>query len=221
MIGNSVMFNYCRNNNLEIKTGHIVGYNIKKCYAMDVSVIDDINYKLIYGLFLHIKLDNNDQYDMVFDIFSNNDLSEIVSSSASKNIYVKINKFLKWKNVKDLIKQAKRKKKVSKEFRNNGIYHTIIEDQPPILQVMNICNADELIDLIGKEVKLSAIVDNPNSNIGRLTFSLYNVNNNINIIPILVNINTNNESINEYINNCLKKYPVMNVPEYNKFGRIL
>ncbi len=229
MIANSIIFNNIKNNNLEIKTGHIVGYNIKKCYALDTSVIGDMNYKLIYGLFVHIKLDNNDQYDMVFDAFSSkhNGLSEIILPSFNNTSpCIKLSKTINWKDLKDLNKQAKRKNKVSKVFRKSGIYHTTIIDHPPILEIMHICNADELVDIIGKEVKLSTIIDDPNLNVGRLSFYLFNVNNNNNninytLIPLSVNINTSNESINRYIDYYSNIYPVMVLPEYDKFNKII
>lgn len=216
MIANKFMIG--KNSNLDIKIGHIVGYNIKKCYVPDYG--NDTGYKLTYGFFIHIKLDNNDQYDMVVDAFgSGRYLSEIVPSRGTGE-NIKVTRCIRWKNIKDLNKQAKRRAKISKGLKKCGLYQTTFEYNPSILDVMKICNADELVDLIGKEVKVSAIIDNPVYNVYNynmlLSFSLFDMSTNKVIIPVLVNINTNNESINKYIESIMIMHPGMNIPEYHK-----
>lgn len=127
------------NSNIEEKVGEVVGVNIK-------PVIDTAK-GVVYGLFLHIKVDGN-QYDFVWDLYGA--AVDGADTIAKYPVTIPI--------TNGDYKRLKRIRKMQKKYKwFAGTMFVRKMFAPLITQIFHMCNVNEWVELIGSKVVVSAV----------------------------------------------------------------
>lgn len=213
--------------------GKIVGVNLKKTFVTEPPN-DGQQPNVFYGLFVHIKIENGDQYTFIFDPFS--DYPGIKGASKlTGNSEINTTHRVSWKRIKKVYRcfkeTAKRMIKSGKSPEDRFIRFSYM---PTILRLMEICGANEAVDIIGKEVIISTLnplvleehyVDTLGPFFGPYVSSLTMFMASLGeddtidvkkgcICPIMYYVDTNSEIINAFIDKFISKYPSKLVPAY-------
>lgn len=200
--------------------GTIVGFNIKPI------VNPDLTYN--YGMFVHVKTDDGDQYDYIFDTFANNVVVQgmIYTPEYSKvdwglTAYRRVR--MTWDQIKPLIKMAKHAKRDKTEDLNSTMFSTHLNQVPSILALLYVCNANELVELIGKKVKITIIRPEPDKPVKKklsvvMEMAAYppDRSRHASIVPIAFEVHTGKDDINDFIRRYIARYPDDQVPAFDR-----
>lgn len=205
--------------------GTIVGWNIKKT----MIAMGDINHE-VYGLFVHIKTADA-QYTLIFDAFPVATLDGMHHSVVDCCDRIETKVECDWDSVKRVMKRVKIAKRIRKSFKksNNkhhfGRYHTSHKNmryyvdttyEPTILRLFNLCGASESVDIIGKEVRIATVEENMEflqKSEGNFLYTYIRDGEAI-MDPLMWYVDTDNKSVNDYIDLYIKKHPYMSMPLY-------
>ena len=208
--------------------GTIVGWNIKKT----MIAMDGINHE-VYGLFVHIKTADA-QYTLIFDAFpvATLDGSRHSVVGCCDRIETKVE--CDWDSVKRVMKRVKFAKRMRKSFKkskksNNksyfGRYYASHKDmiyyvdttyEPTILRLFDLCGASESVDIIGKEVRIATVEENMEffqKSEGNFIY-MYISDGDAAMDPLMWYVDTDNKSVNDYIDLYIEKHPHALMPLY-------
>ena len=212
-------------NPVRLTKGKIVGVNLKKTFVTKLSDV-------FYGLFVHIKIENGDQYTFIFDPFVGNP-GLGGASKLTGNSKINASHCVSWKRIKKAYHCFKKIRKETSKLGEAPAERFIrFSYMPTILRLMEICGADEAVDIIGKEVIISALDPSliagsdasTSSNtycMAFLTMFMASLGKDDTIdlekrymCPILYYIDTDNEIINAFIDRFISRYPTRFIPAY-------
>ena len=200
----------------EEKTGTIVGWNIKKTTIVNSSSSSlDGNHKDTYGLFVHIKV-GDDQYTLVFDAFAVDSKWDSPYVTYTKSGNITLIRIFSWKELKYVVRDIKRAKRLSKSKRRKFIasykdrtYPVQFKYVPTLLRLMDLLGADECVDIIGKNVVIDAIGGGE-----FLCTEIRNVSGTSRMIPNVFYVDTDNQELKDVISNYINTHPWVVVPNY-------